>query len=105
MRSRTNQFYIAVAFLVAICALPASAQGRSTAADYADRLTQAERLVNEPLQRNSPASELALTTNEIKRLLPASEEVEFIGAIIRVDNAWLHEAVDNVVKNGEDAAR
>jgi hypothetical protein len=61
-------------------------------------------MVNEALQRNSPVSELAPITNEIKRLLPASEEVEFIGAIIRVDNAWLHEAVDNVVKNGENAA-
>src|SRR5262245_9362339 len=104
MRSRTNQLYIAVAFLFTICAMPASALGRSTAADYADRLAQAERMVNEALQRNSPVSELASITTEIKRLLPASEEVEFIGAIIRVDNGWLHEAVDNVVKNGEDAA-
>src|SRR5262249_6289360 len=59
---------------------------------------------NEALERNSSVPKLAPIMNEVKLLLPASEEVEFIGATVRVDNAWLHEALDNVVKNGEDAA-
>ncbi|HZF38624.1 MAG TPA: DUF4129 domain-containing protein [Blastocatellia bacterium] len=106
MRIRTNQFYFAIAFLVSLCALPVSAQGRSTVGDYANRLAQAERAVNETLERNSPASELAPLTSEVKRLLPASEEVEFNGAITRVDNAWLHEAMNNVAKTAEgDAER
>lgn len=106
MRSRTNQYYFAIAFLVALCAPPAPAQGRSTVSDYTNRLDQAERTVKEAIERNSPASELAARMNEVKRLLPASEEVEFSGASIRVDNAWLHEAVVKVVKNAEvDAER
>jgi len=106
MSSRTNQFYFVIAFLVSLCALHAPAQGQSTAGDYAKRLAMAERAVNEAVERNSPASELAPMTSEVKRLLPASEVVEFNGAITRVDNAWLHEAVNNVVKTaGGDIRR
>jgi Sec-independent protein translocase protein TatA len=105
MRIRTNQFHFAIAFLVSLCVLPAQAQGRSTAGDYANRLVQAERAVNEAIESNSPASELAPMTSEVKRLLPTGEEVEFNGAITRVDNAWLHEALDNVVKSAKGDAR
>ncbi|MBO0724290.1 MAG: DUF4129 domain-containing protein [Blastocatellia bacterium] len=104
MRSRTN-LYFAIAFLVSLCALPARALGQSTVGDYAKRLAMAERAVNEAVERNSPASELAPMTSEVKRLLPASEEVEFNGAITRVDNAWLHEAMNNVVKTAESDIR
>jgi hypothetical protein len=106
MRSRLNQFYFAIAFLFSICALPVSVQGRSTVGDYADRLAQAERIVNEARERNSPPSKLAPMMGEVERLLPAGEEVEFNGETIRVNNAWLHEAVNNIVKNAEgDAER
>jgi hypothetical protein len=104
MRSRTNQFYFAIAFLFFLCALRASAQGRSTVDDYANRLDRAERRVKEAIEENSAASELATKMNEVKRLLPASEEVEFNGRGARIDNAWLHEAVDNAVKTAETAA-
>jgi hypothetical protein len=104
MRLRTNQFYFAIAFLVFLCALRVSAQGRSTVDDYANRLDRAERRVKEVIEGNFFASELAARMNEIKRLLPASEEVEFNGATTRVDNAWLHESVDNAVKNAEGPA-
>jgi Na+-transporting methylmalonyl-CoA/oxaloacetate decarboxylase gamma subunit len=107
MRLRTNQFYFAIALLVSLCALPAPAQGQSTAGDYAKRLAMAERLVNEAVERNGPSWELAPMTSEVKRLLPASEEVEFNGAITRVDNAWFHEAMNNLVKTagGDDRRR
>jgi hypothetical protein len=83
-----------------------SAQGLSTVGDYANRLAQAERKVNATLEQNSPASDLAPMASEVKRLLPASEEVEFNGAITRVDNAWLHEAMNSVVKTAAgDAER
>src|SRR5262249_12933146 len=91
MRSRTNQFYFGIMFLVFLCALRASAHERSTVDDYANRLDLAERSVKEAIERNSKAPELAAKMNEVKRLLPVSEEVEFNGATTRVDNAWLHE--------------
>lgn len=73
MRLRTNQFYFAIAFLVSLCAPAVSARGLSTAGDYANRLERAEQAVNEAIEQDSPAFELA---PRIKRLLPASEEVE-----------------------------
>jgi Domain of unknown function (DUF4129) len=104
MRTRTNQFYIAVAFLVSLCAQAVSAQGLSTAGDYVNRLDRAERTVNEAVELNSLASEVVVRMSEVKRMLPANEEVEFNGSLTRVDNAWLHEAANNVVKNIEGDA-
>ncbi|HMB26683.1 MAG TPA: DUF4129 domain-containing protein [Blastocatellia bacterium] len=91
--------------LISLCALRAPAQGRSTVDDYANRLDRAERSVKEAIERKSKASELATRMNEVKRLLPVSEEVEFNGATTRVDNAWLHEAVDGAVKTEVAAER
>jgi hypothetical protein len=105
MRSRTNQFYLAIMLLVSLCALRVSAQGRSTVDDYANRLDRAERRVKEATERNGKARELATKMNEVKLLLPVTEEVEFNGATTRVDNAWLHEAVDSAVKTEGDAER
>jgi Domain of unknown function (DUF4129) len=105
MRSRTNQFYFAIMFLASLCALRVSVQGRSTVDDYANRLDRAERSVKEAIERKSKAPELASKMNEVKRLLPVSEEVEFNGATTRVDNAWLHKAVDSAVKTEGDAER
>jgi hypothetical protein len=100
------RYHFAIAFLISLCALPVSARARSTVDDYEKRLARAERTVKEAIERNSPASELALMMNDVKRLLPASEEVEFNGGGARVDNGWLHEAMNNVVKNAEsDAGR
>jgi hypothetical protein len=105
MRLRTNQLYFAVALLVSPLFQPISAQGRSTVDDYASRLAKAEQRVNEALELDGSASELAPIMNEVKRLLPASEEVEFKGAIISIDNAWLHESVNNIMKNTEGDAK
>jgi len=91
--------------LVSLCALRVSAQGRSTVDDYANRLDRAEGSVKEAMERNDKASEVATKMNEVKRLLPVSEEVEFNGATTRVDNSWLHEAIDTAVKTEGDAER
>jgi hypothetical protein len=98
------KFYFAIAFLASLCAPAVLAQRLSSVDGYANRLDQAERTVNEAIERNSPASELANRMSTVKRLLPASEEVEFNDVITRVDNAWLHEAVNNVAKNVEGDA-
>ena len=55
--------------------------------------------MDEVIERESPAPELVARMNAIKRMLPVSEEVEFNGSVVRVDNVWLHEAVNNVTKN------
>jgi hypothetical protein len=101
MPLRANQIYFAIACLVSLFAIPAPAYGLSPLGDYANRLAQAERTVNEALEGNISVWEL---TDEVKRLLPASEEVESNGAITHVDNAWLHEALNKVVKTAEDDA-
>jgi hypothetical protein len=104
MRSRTNQFYFAIAVLVSLCALRVSVQGRSTVVDYANRLDRAEQMVKEAIEGNSAASELGTIMNEVKRLLPAREEVDFDGVGAHINNAWLHESADKVVKNAEVVA-
>src|SRR5262245_8441437 len=96
--------HFAIALLAFLCAPPVAVQGRSAVGDYENRLAKAERMVNEELERKSHASELAIRMSEVKQLLPASEEVEFNGATTRVDNAWLHEAVNNLVKIAESGA-
>jgi len=96
--------HFAIALLAFLFAPPAAAQWRSAVSDYENRLAQAERMVNEALERKSHASELAVRMSEVRLLLPSSEEVEFNGATTRVDNAWLHEAVNDVVKIAESGA-
>lgn len=74
-------------------------QGASTISDYANRLNQAEQITDEVMEEESPAQELVIRMNAIKRLLPASEKVGFGASTIDVDNAWLHKALDNVIEN------
>src|SRR5215510_10276502 len=33
--------------------------------------------------------------NDIKRLLPRSEQIDFEGRVVTVDNTWLHELLDS----------
>jgi hypothetical protein len=81
--------------------LPAAAanQGPRTVADYSARLDQAKRGIDEVIERESPAPALINRMNAFKRLLPVNEEVEFGGAVIRINNAWFHETLDKVIEN------
>src|SRR5262249_18152392 len=92
-------FYFATALLVLQFDSTVLGQGFLTVGDYANRLNRAERTVDDVMERESPAPALVVRMNAIKRLLPAREEIELNGSVIRVDNAWLHEALDNVIKN------
>jgi hypothetical protein len=102
MRLRANQVYFAIACLISLCALHAPAYGISTVEDYTNRLAGAEDRVNRAIERNFSAEELKATRIEVKDMLPASEEVEFNGSITRIDNSWLHEALNNAVNTVED---
>ncbi len=71
--------------------------------DYLQRLERAVELVGELTDEETeeepqPASVVVAKLTSVKQLLPASEEVETRGRIIRVDNAWLHETADKVIK-------
>jgi len=92
-------FYFATASFAFLFTPAALAQRVSSVGDYASRLNQAERVVNEVIKRESPAPELAVRMNAIRSLLPTNEEIDFNGSVIRIDNTWLHEALNNVIKN------
>src|SRR5262245_37149754 len=97
--SRSLLYYSAIMFLAFQFSPTTLAQRLTTAGDYANRLHHAEQAIDEVIKRESAAPELMSRMNAIKRLLPAKEEVEFKGSIIRVDNGWLHEALNNVIEN------
>ncbi|MCI0525171.1 MAG: DUF4129 domain-containing protein [Acidobacteria bacterium] len=92
---------LAIIFFILQLDFTASAKSISTVGDYANRLNRAKQTVDEVIEQESPAPAVMDRMNSIKRLLPASEEVEFGGSIVRVDNAWLREAADNVIKNAD----
>lgn len=69
--------------------------------NYSSRLAQAEKRV-EALTEGEPTPErVTRAMAEIKRLLPEREEVESKGQVFPVDNHWLHEAAEKVVKNAD----
>src|SRR5262245_25414675 len=93
-------FYSSALLFFAIQFAPQTfAQRLTTISDYSHHLNRAEQTIAEVIERESAAPELVAKMNAIKRLLPANEEVEFRGSKIRVDNAWLHEALNNVIEN------
>lgn len=84
--------------------LVAPAFAASSAEDYAERLRQAEKVTDNLIEGEPSPVEIVATMNSIKELLPQREDVEMNGQLIRADNAWLHEAINLVVKNanGDD---
>jgi Domain of unknown function (DUF4129) len=67
--------------------------------DYAARLEQAEKLATGMTEAGSSPQEVLSGIAAIKRLIPTQEYIEFAANTVRVDNSWLHEATDKVVKN------
>jgi hypothetical protein len=67
--------------------------------DYVARLAEAEEIVDKFTEGEHSAYEALGAMAKVRRLIPAREEVESDGQIVRVDNSWLHEVVDDVVKN------
>jgi hypothetical protein len=92
-------FRLAIVFLTFQSSPDALAEGLSTISDYASRLNQAEQITKEVMEEESPAPELVIKMNAIKRLLPASEKLSLDGSLIEVDNAWLHKLLDDLIKN------
>ncbi|MCI0661080.1 MAG: DUF4129 domain-containing protein [Acidobacteria bacterium] len=67
--------------------------------NYEERIGQAQAIIDRLTDGEPPASEILSGLVQIKRMLPAVEDVEVGGRFVRVDNRWLHEAADNVIKN------
>jgi uncharacterized protein DUF4129 len=71
-------------------------------ADYTSRIERARAAVGELLEQEPSEDGLIKKLSAIKRLVPKQEEVEFAGRVVRVENTWLHNAVDEVVKTTGD---
>jgi Domain of unknown function (DUF4129) len=67
--------------------------------NYAERIGQAETIADNITEGKPTANEILSSMIAIKGLIPVSEEIEFRGSLVRVDNRWLHEAVDKVISN------
>jgi hypothetical protein len=93
--------------LVWLLLAAAPALAVSSIKDYAARLVQAEELTDGLTEGPHRAQEVVNTMAEVRRLLPAQEEVAFDEQIVRVNNAWLHAAVDevNTLANGDPEQR
>lgn len=96
MKAAMNK--LGLVFLTAFI-LAATAFAASTVAEYAERLRQAEKVTDNLIEGEPSPVEIVATMNSVKELLPAREDVEFGGQSVRVDNAWLHEAIALIVKN------
>ena len=93
--------FAAVLFLVVWGWAGGAAQAASSLADYEKRLGEAQQRLREMPEPDPSPIEVIRGLQTVKLLLPANEEIEFEGAKLRVDNSWLHAALDAI---SEEAA-
>jgi Domain of unknown function (DUF4129) len=65
---------------------------------YATRIERAQAAIGELIEKDLPAESLRGRISAIKRLVPSQQDVQFDGQVVRVDNSWLHTAIDEVAK-------
>jgi hypothetical protein len=96
-RSRFFQLlFILFFFTTSVAGAPITFSG------YATRIERAEAAIGELVETDMPADRLLERLSAIKRLLPRQQEVQFDGQVVRVDNSWLHIAIDGVAKRPGD---
>lgn len=71
----------------------------SSVKEYVGRLESAEQITDQLIDSEPQASEIVAAMNQVKQLIPAQEDVELDGQIIRANNTWLYDAVNLVIKN------
>ncbi|MBS1787271.1 MAG: DUF4129 domain-containing protein [Acidobacteria bacterium] len=76
-----------------------SALAASSVKEYVGRLESAEQITDQLIDSEPEASEIIAVMNQVKQLIPAQEDVELDGQIIRTNNTWLYDAVNLVIKN------
>jgi Domain of unknown function (DUF4129) len=93
---------ISLRFALIACSLFISSVSASAPLeDYAARLEHAEKLIKGFAEGEPSPQEVFRGMAAITRSIPPHEEIEFAGNIIRVDNSWLHDASDKVIRNAE----
>jgi Domain of unknown function (DUF4129) len=98
MESMPNQIrFIPGIFLFSLLLLASSAGATAPLADYASRIERARAAVAELMESDSPDG-LSDKISALRRLVPRQEEVQFDGQVVRVDNSWLHHALDEAAK-------
>jgi uncharacterized membrane protein len=96
MEHRRSSFF---QFLFALFFFTISAAGASIPfTGYATRIERARAAIGELIEKDLPADKLLGRISAIKRLVPRQQEVQFDGQVVRVDNSWLHIAIDEVAK-------
>lgn len=77
----------------------ACAQAAGTVKEYAARLVQVEQATDELIDSEPSPQQIIETMTAVKQLIPAQEDVELDGQVIRTNNVWLHESADIIIKN------
>jgi hypothetical protein len=72
----------------------------ATVDEYARRLEEARKIATTLAEEDQfPASLITTDLNIIKKLLPPSEEIDVQGTTLKIDNQWLHDAIEKVLKD------
>ncbi len=85
--------------LLACSLLISSLSASAPLKDYAARIEQAEKLTKRLAEGGPSPQELLSGMAAVKRSIPPQEDIEFAGHALRVDNSWLHDAADKVMRN------
>jgi hypothetical protein len=102
---------LTICFAVLVSFVCFSRLGAATLADYRHRVSQAITL-SEQLQANhrneepsQPQQFITANVARIRELLPAKETVLLDGQSVIIDNAWLHEELENYEQTSSSQAR
>src|SRR5262245_10869268 len=91
-----------IASCIFLLLLSSVAGATTRLADYTARIERARAAVGEIIEKEPSENGLIKTLSAVKRLVPKREDVEFDGRVVRVENTWLHNAVDEIVKKPSD---
>jgi hypothetical protein len=81
------------ALLVWLCLPSPFTHATTPLADYRNRVARAAELAQTIAEQEAPTDAQLMQLQTLKQLLPAQEEIEAPGQFVRVDNAWVHEAL------------
>lgn len=93
MRPLNSKLRLLVTALAWLCLTAPSASATAPLAEYRTRVAHAADLARTIAEQSAPTNEQLAQLQTLKQLLPAQEEIEAPGQFVRVDNAWVHEAL------------
>lgn len=91
-----------LASVILCCLITASSVAAVPLANYESRIEQARRAIDQIIKEENPSDKKILA---LKILIPREEEVQFDGRVVRVENAWLHNEIDGLLKFDDDEKR